>query len=94
MSTRARKNSIVVALNTLGGKAVDMNSLADGRAVVWDAQTDQYLHAEFPAVGVSDWVDIQNKPATVAGFGITDVHTKTDIGDPYMDYVTLFEAEL
>jgi hypothetical protein len=44
--TRPRKNQIVVNLNSLGGKEVDATSRADGRAIVFDVQTDSYVHAE------------------------------------------------
>jgi len=33
-------------------------------------------------------------PTTIAGFGITDAYTKTDIGDPATNFVTTFEAGL
>lgn len=36
---------------------------------------------------VSDWSDIQNKPTTIAGYGITDAYTKTEI-----DARTFFET--
>jgi len=44
--TRARKNQIVVNLNSLGGKPVDAESRADGKTLVYDAQTDSYLHED------------------------------------------------
>lgn len=138
MSTRARKERIVVALNTLGGKVVDMTSLAGGKTLVYNQQTDRYEHADFPTGGgvepfpsqegfpqtgesgrlyvatdtntaylwnpateqyepvggVVLWADIQEKPTTIEGFGITDAWTKTQIGDPYTDYVPFFENEL
>lgn len=137
-ATRARKDKILIALNTLGGRVVDMDSLGDGKAVVYDSATNRYTHVEFPSGGgvspyptvgdfpptgsagqlyqdestgnvycwnssgekyeaiggVSDWADIQNKPTTISGFGITDAYTKTEIGDPYRDFVQVFEEEL
>jgi len=138
MTTRARKDSILIALNTMGGKVVDMTTLANGYTLVYDQATDRYTHiafptgggvnnypteADFPAVGdssqlyldeatgdvftwnstteqyesiggVTEWADIQNKPTTILGFGITDAYNKTEIGQPTTDYVPYFEAEL
>ena len=34
------------------------------------------------------------KPTTIAGFGITDAYTKTEIGDPETNFVTVFDAAL
>lgn len=34
------------------------------------------------------------KPTTIAGFGITDAYTKTEIGDPETDFVAVFNANL
>ena len=44
--TRPRKNRIVVNLNTLGGKEVDAASRADGKAIIYDAGTDSYIHVD------------------------------------------------
>ena len=61
-----------------------------GSVYFWSSSGEKY-----EAIGgVSDWADIQNKPTTVSGFGITDAYTKTEIGNPYMDYVQVFEEEL
>ena len=37
---------------------------------------------------------ILSLPTTIAGYGITDAYTKTDIGDPATNFVTTFEAGL
>lgn len=34
------------------------------------------------------------KPTTIAGYGITDAHTKTEIGDPTTNLVAIFETSL
>lgn len=44
------QNTIKVLSNSLGGKAVDMGSLADGRVLIYDAGTDEYTHVDFPYV--------------------------------------------
>lgn len=41
-----------------------------------------------------EWSAIQNRPTTVAGFGITDVWTKASIGNPDTDLVAVFEQAL
>lgn len=38
--------------------------------------------------------ELTGKPTTVSGYGITDVYTKTEIGDPETNFVTVFEAAL
>lgn len=40
------------------------------------------------------YANIVNKPTTVAGAGLTDVFTKTEIGDITTNFVTAFEAAL
>ena len=37
---------------------------------------------------------IASKPTTIAGFGITDAYTKTELGDPETNYVTVFDAAI
>jgi hypothetical protein len=37
---------------------------------------------------------IATKPTTIAGFGITDAYTKTELGDPETNYVTVFDAAI
>lgn len=39
-----------------------------------------------------EWSAIANKPTTVAGYGLTDVYTKTEIGNPDTNFVTVFES--
>jgi hypothetical protein len=34
------------------------------------------------------------KPTTITGFGITDAYTKTELGDPETNFVTVFDAAL
>jgi hypothetical protein len=64
MTTRARKNSILIALNTMGGKVVDMSSLTDGYALVYDQATDRYTHVEFPTGGgVNNYPTLGDFPA-------------------------------
>jgi hypothetical protein len=38
--------------------------------------------------------DLGSKPTTIAGFGITDAYTKTELGDPDTNFVTTFDAAL
>ena len=40
------------------------------------------------------FANIASKPTTVSGYGITDVYTKTEIGDPETNFVAAFEAAL
>lgn len=40
------------------------------------------------------FANLAGKPTTIAGFGITDAYTKTEIGDPETNFVTTFEAGL
>ena len=35
-----------------------------------------------------------SKPTTIAGFGITDAYTKTELGDPETNFVTVFESAI
>lgn len=46
MTTRARKNSIIVASNTLGGKEVDLISRTDGSAIIYDETLNKYIHVQ------------------------------------------------
>lgn len=41
-----------------------------------------------------DWSAISNKPTTIGGYGITDAYTKTEIGNPDTDLVSVFETGL
>jgi len=40
------------------------------------------------------FADLGSKPTTIAGFGITDAFTKTEIGNVDADFVTVFETAL
>ena len=65
MTTRARKNGILIALNTMGGKVVDMTTLADGYTLVYDEATDRYTHVAFPTGGgVNNYPTEADFPAT------------------------------
>ena len=41
-----------------------------------------------------DWSELSGKPTTVAGFGLTDVYTKTEMGDPTTDFVAAFNLAI
>jgi len=45
-ATRSRKQSILVVTNNIGGKVVDMSTLADGTAPVFDQGSNMYKHIE------------------------------------------------
>jgi len=40
------------------------------------------------------FAELGSKPTTLAGFGITDSYTKTEIGNPETDFVATFETAL
>lgn len=40
------------------------------------------------------FAQLGSKPTTIAGFGITDAYTKTEIGDPETDFVAVFNSAL
>jgi hypothetical protein len=40
------------------------------------------------------FAQLGSKPTTISGFGITDAYTKTEIGDPETNFVTVFETAL
>jgi hypothetical protein len=40
------------------------------------------------------FAQLGSKPTTIAGFGITDAYTKTELGDPDTNFITAFEAAL
>ena len=40
------------------------------------------------------FAELGSKPTTISGFGITDAYTKTEIGDPETNFVTVFETAL
>ena len=43
---------------------------------------------------VVTFASLGSKPTTIAGFGITDAYTKTEIGNPETNFVTTFETAL
>lgn len=55
-----------------------------------------YDHSQLAASNPHNttFAQIASKPTTIAGFGITDAYTKTEIGDPETDFVATFEAGL
>lgn len=46
------------------------------------------------AWGFVAFSELTGKPTTISGYGITDVYTKTEIGNPETNFVTTFEAAL
>ena len=46
MTTRSRKNRIVILSNSIAGKVLDMGSLADGYFVAWDEEAGKYVHVD------------------------------------------------
>ena len=46
MTTRSRKNRLIVLSNSIAGKILDAASQGDGKAIVYDEATDQYVHTE------------------------------------------------
>lgn len=92
-ATRPRKNRIVINIESLGGKTVDAPSRADGSVLVFNETLDQYEHQDSATLPVS-FTSIQNKPETLEGYGIINAYNKTQIGDPFTEYVLYFEAAL
>jgi len=85
-----------------GSSYVAMNgSLALGETSVTAYRGDRgktaYDHSQI-ADGTNPhattFANLATKPTTIAGFGITDAYTKTEIGDPATDFVATFEAGL
>lgn len=64
--------------------------LNDNRSYRWDSILQTYVSY----VTNITFNELQNKPNNIEGYGITDVWTKPQIGDPYTDYVLYFEAAL
>lgn len=63
-ATRARKDRIVIALNTLGGFPVDLISQGDGKTLIFDEGTQTYIHVEFPeGGGVNNYPTFADFPA-------------------------------
>lgn len=44
--SRATNNQIIVLANSLSGKTIDNTSRGDGKALTYDALTDQYIHVD------------------------------------------------
>ena len=92
-ATRPRKNRIVINIESLGGKTVDMPSRTDGAVLVFNEAQDRYEHQN-PATLPVSFPSIQNKPESLEGYGINNAYNKTQIGDPFTEYVLYFEAAL
>lgn len=92
-ATRPRKNRIVINIESLGGKTVDMPSRTDGAVLVFNETQDRYEHQD-PATLPVSFSSIQNKPDSLEGYGINNVYNKTQIGDPFTEYVLYFENTL
>ena len=43
---KALNDKLIVLSNSLGGKIVDLASQSDGKAIVYDADNDQYIHVD------------------------------------------------
>lgn len=54
----------------------------------WDASGNMVECSSLP------WGLLSGKPTTLSGYGITDAYTKTEIGTPDTNFVTVFEAGL
>ncbi len=46
------------------------------------------------AWGNVDFAELTGKPTTIAGYGLTDVYSKTEIGDPTTDFVAAFNLAI
>lgn len=57
------------------------------------SKTDPAFYIQLADI-TPDWSAIANKPTTIAGYGITDAYTKSEIGNPDTDLVTIFETGL
>ena len=64
---------------------VTIADLADGDLLVYQSSTSDWRNktkagAGFHAIALSgSWADLENTPTTIAGYGITDVYTKTQV---------------
>ena len=64
-------------------------------AIRGDYGKTAYNHSQYTGLGhVLSWPMLNEHPVTVAGFGITDLHTATDVGSPSTGFVAIFEAAL
>lgn len=75
------------------------SSLALGETALTAYRGDRgktaYTHSQ--ATGnphATTFAQLGSKPTTIATFGITDAYTKTEIGNPETDFVSVFEAAL
>lgn len=85
-----------------GGSAyVGMNSAlalgeTSGSAYRGDRGKTAYDHSQTTTGnphGVT-FAQLASKPSTISGFGITDAYTKTELGEPETNFVTVFETGL
>lgn len=68
----------------------------DGFRYVYSGSGSKTAPASYVALAdvTPEFAAIANKPTTAAGFGITDVWTKTEIGNPDTDLVAVFETAI
>ncbi|QEE37946.1 MULTISPECIES: hypothetical protein [unclassified Methylobacterium] len=66
----------------------------DGQRWVYSGTGTKTLEASYVVLAdvTPEWAAIANKPTSIAGYGITDAYTKTDIGNPDTNFVSVFEA--
>jgi hypothetical protein len=57
---------------------------------LWDETTQSYM----PIMAIAVWQNILQKPNSIEGYGILNAYTKTEIGNPYADFVAEFESSL
>jgi hypothetical protein len=62
----------------------------EGTTYLWDENIQNYK----PIMGIVVWDNILNKPNSIESYGILNAYTKTEIGNPYTDFLGLFEAAL
>ena len=46
MTTRSRKDRLIILSNSIAGKVLDAGSQGDGKAIVYDEATGQYVHVD------------------------------------------------
>jgi hypothetical protein len=78
--TRARKNSIVVISNGLGGKIVDMTTLADGFFIAYDETNNEYVHVDVSTLVVAQTLFDNNSVGSGSGQVAAGDHDH-EIGD-------------
>ena len=66
----------------------------DGFRYVYSGSGTKTLAASYIQLAdiTPDWSAISNRPTSIAGYGITDAYTKTEIGTPDTNFVTVFET--